>query len=35
MRVSRACADANGDGMHGYTIVRKKGDSTVLAKRVA
>jgi hypothetical protein len=34
MRVSRACADANGDGMHGY-IVRNGGDSTVLVTRVA
>jgi branched-chain amino acid transport system substrate-binding protein len=27
--------DANGDGLHGYTIVRNKGDDTVLVKRVS
>jgi len=27
--------DANGDGMHGYTIVRNRGEDTVLIKRVS
>jgi branched-chain amino acid transport system substrate-binding protein len=27
--------DAHGDGLHGYTVVRNKGDDTVLVKRVS
>lgn len=35
MRVSRPCADAIGEGMHGYTSVRNGGDSTVRVTPVA